>query len=46
MSLWQDLRYATLISITLLLSVVAVAASYWPARRPTRLDPLVALRCE
>jgi putative ABC transport system permease protein len=36
----------TVPALAVLMIAVSVAASFWPARRATQLDPMAALRCE
>ena len=42
----RPLDPVVLCSVSLLLAAVALFASYLPARRAARIDPIAALRCD
>ena len=37
---------ATVLAVTLALALIALLANYLPARKASRVDPVIALRCE
>lgn len=48
-SMFYDVRPldpAVITTVSLLLAAVALIASYLPARRAAKVDPMAALRCE
>jgi putative ABC transport system permease protein len=42
----RPLDPAVLGMVSALLAAVGLFASYWPARRAAKIDPMAALRCE